>query len=82
MDDSGKNGYAYSWWTNTISVSGKKVKLFQAGGWGGQEIIVFPDEDKVVIFTGGNYTTKKHRFKILKRYILPAIEEKKLHNSY
>jgi CubicO group peptidase (beta-lactamase class C family) len=74
IDDSGKNGYAYSWWTNEISISGKKVKLFQAGGWGGQEIIVFPDYNMVIVFTGGNYTVKKHIYKILERYILPAIE--------
>jgi CubicO group peptidase (beta-lactamase class C family) len=73
IDDSGKNGYGYSWWTNEITISGKKVKLFQAGGWGGQEIIVIPDENMVVVFTGGNYTTKKHIYKILKEYILPAI---------
>ena len=74
IDDSGKNGYAYSWWTNEIPVSGEKVKLFQAGGWGGQEIIVFPDKNMVVVFTGGNYTSKKHTYKILKKYILPAVE--------
>lgn len=74
IDDSGKNGYAYSWWTNEISFSGKKVKLFQAGGWGGQEIIVFPEYKMVVVFTGGNYTVKKHIYKILEKYVLPAIE--------
>lgn len=74
IDDSGKNGYAYSWWTNKISISGKKIKLFQAGGWGGQEIIVLPGINMVVVFTGGNYTTKKHIYKILEKYILPAIE--------
>ena len=74
IDDSGKNGYAYSWWTNEISVSGEKFKLFQAGGWGGQEIIVFPDNNMVIVFTGGNYTVKKHLYKVLKRYILPSLQ--------
>jgi CubicO group peptidase (beta-lactamase class C family) len=74
LDDSGKNGYAYSWWTNEISVSGEKFKLFQAGGWGGQEIIVFPDKNMVIVFTGGNYTVKKHLYKVLKRYILPSLQ--------
>jgi len=74
IDDSGKNGYAYSWWTNKISISGKKVELFQAGGWGGQEIIVIPDYNMVVVFTGGNYTVKKHLYKVLERYILPALQ--------
>ncbi|MBC8320142.1 MAG: serine hydrolase [Bacteroidetes bacterium] len=74
IDDSGRNGYAYSWWTNEISISGEKVNLFQAGGWGGQEIIIFPDDNMVVVFTGGNYVVKKHIYKILKRFILPAIK--------
>lgn len=72
-DDSGKNGYAYSWWTNEISNSGRKAKLYQAGGWGGQEIIVFPDDDMVVVFTGGNYAVKKSIYEILERFILPSI---------
>ncbi len=74
LDDSGRNGYAYSWWTNEISGAGRRVQLFQAGGWGGQEIIVIPDENMVVVFTGGNYEVKKHIYKILERFILPAIK--------
>ena len=74
IDDSGKNGYGYSWWTNELTISGKKINLFQAGGWGGQEIIVIPDLHMVVVFTGGNYTSRKHIYKILKEYILRAIE--------
>ncbi len=74
IDDAGRNGYSYSWWTNEISTSKGKLKLFQAGGWGGQEIIVFPQENMVVVFTGGNYARKKHIYKMLKSFILPAIE--------
>ena len=73
-DDSGKNGYAYSWWTNKISGGGKSAKLFQAGGWGGQAIIVIPNEKMVVVFTGGNYTSKTHLYEILERFILPSIK--------
>jgi len=75
IDDSGRNGYAYSWWTNQVSYYGGKAKLFQAGGWGGQEIMVFPDDKMVVVFTGGNYAKKKRNYQILKRYILPSIEK-------
>ncbi len=74
IDDSGKNGYAYSWWTNTVSGKKGKARLFQAGGWGGQEIIVIPDYNMVVVFTGGNYVVKKHIYKMLERYVIPAIE--------
>ena len=74
IDDSGRNGYAYSWWTNEIPGGGKSAKLFQASGWGGQEIIVMPGFNMVVVFTGGNYVAKKHIYKMLRSYILPALE--------
>jgi CubicO group peptidase (beta-lactamase class C family) len=74
IDDTGKNGYAYTWWTNEVTGGGKKSKLFQASGWGGQEIIVLPDLNMVVVFTGGNYVVKKHYYKILEMFVLPALD--------
>ena len=73
-EDSGKNGYGYTWWTSEFSHSGDKIKMFRAGGWGGQEIMVFPELDMVVVFTGGNYDSKTSLFEILERFILPAIK--------
>lgn len=57
IEDSGKNGYAYSWWTSELSHSGDKIMMFRAGGWGGQSIMVFSELDMVIVFTGGNYAT-------------------------
>ncbi len=74
IEDSGKNGYAYAWWTSEFSYSGKKIKMFRAGGWGGQSIMVFPDLDMVVAFTGGNYASKSSLYEIIERFVLPAIE--------
>ena len=73
IDDSGRNGYAYSWWTSNLSHSCDKLEMFRADGWGGQNIMVLPDQNTVVVFTGGNYQSKTKEFKILKKYILPAI---------
>lgn len=73
-EDSGKNGYGYTWWTSEFSHAGNKIKMFRAGGWGGQEIMVFPELDMVVVFTGGNYADKTHLYKIINRYVLPAIK--------
>ncbi|GAH98219.1 unnamed protein product, partial [marine sediment metagenome] len=39
-----------------------------------QNIMVFPELNTVVVFTGGNYTSKTTIFKILKKYIIPAID--------
>jgi len=73
-EDSGKNGYGYTWWTSELSHNGTEIKMFRAGGWGGQEIMVFPELDMVIVFTGGNYDSKTSLFKLLEKYILPSIE--------
>ena len=73
-EDSGKNNYGYTWWISEFSHSGDKIKMFRAGGWGGQEIMVFPELEMVVVFTGGNYARTTRLFKILEKYILPAIK--------
>ena len=74
LDDTGRNGYGYTWWTNTVSGPYGDVDLFQASGWGGQEIIVIPDLNMTVVFTGGNYVVKKHIHEMLEKYILDSIE--------
>lgn len=71
---SGRQGYSYSWWTKEYTHAGRKSKMYDAGGWGGQNIMVLPDENMVVVFTGGNYTVKAHPHEILERFIIPAIQ--------
>ena len=73
-EDSGKNDYGYTWWISEFSHSGDKIKMFRAGGWGGQEIMIFPELEMVVVFTGGNYARTTRLFKILEKYILTAIK--------
>ncbi len=71
-EDSGRVGYSYSWWIKQYSNSGKEINMFYAGGWGGQLIMVFPELNTVVVFTGGNYVTKRPDFEILEKFIMPA----------
>jgi CubicO group peptidase (beta-lactamase class C family) len=72
-EDGGKLGYAYSWWTKQYSDSGKEMNMFLAMGWGGQKIMVLPDVNMVVVFTGGNYTSEVKNFTILEKHIIPAL---------
>lgn len=72
-EDSGKNGYTYSWWTSKFSHKGQTIKMFRAGGWGGQEIMVFPELEMVLVFTGGNYSKSTTLYKLIEKYILPAV---------
>lgn len=71
-EDSGENGYSYTWWTKEHSESGKNIHMYSAGGFGGQHIMIIPELSTVVVFTGGNYVTKRPPFEILEKYILPA----------
>ncbi len=69
-EDSGILGYSYSWWTKQYSIS----NMYSASGFGGQHIIVLPEVNTVVVFTGGNYLTYRPPFKILEEYIIPSFE--------
>ncbi|HKK42321.1 MAG TPA: serine hydrolase [Bacteroidales bacterium] len=73
IEDSGINGYGYTWWTSELKSKGRKIHMYRANGWGGQVIMVFPELDMVVVFTGGNYTVKSKLFDITKRFVLPAV---------
>ncbi|NIR47351.1 serine hydrolase [candidate division KSB1 bacterium] len=75
-DHWGMRGYSYSWWTHLFVKSGKRISMFYAGGWGGQYIMVIPELNTVVVFTGGNYTSYRPPFEILKKYVLPAYTDR------
>jgi len=65
--------YGYLWWTKEYFVSGVSYPSFKAMGWGGQEIIVFPESDLVVVFTGANYVQNPPCDELLVRFVLPAL---------
>jgi len=77
-EDSGRVGYSYSWWikifpdswwARLFSNSEERINMFYAGDWGGQHIMVLPELNTVVVFTGGNYVTKRPPFKILENIL-------------
>ncbi|MEJ2304703.1 MAG: serine hydrolase [Anaerolineales bacterium] len=70
----GARGYSHAWWTHDFSHAGKIIPAYWAFGWGGQKIVVFPDQKAVVVFTGGNYTSADATTKILVKYVIPAFE--------
>ncbi len=72
-EDLGRTGYGYTWWTKQFSNSGRDISMFLGNGWGGQKIIVIPDLNTVIVFSGGSFTAKVKEFKILKKQIIPAI---------
>jgi CubicO group peptidase (beta-lactamase class C family) len=70
---SGIHDYSYSWWLKSYTKSGEEINMYHAVGWGGQEIIILPELNTVVVFTGGNYIPNVKVIEILEEYILPAI---------
>lgn len=71
---SATRGYGYQWWLASYRVGDDHVDAFYAAGWGGQKIIVLPELEMVVVFTGGNYTSEDPSEKILTRHVLPAVQ--------
>lgn len=69
----GERGYSYSWWTHEFSTAGKKISAYWAFGWGGQKIVIFPDQNTVVVFTGGGYITADATSNILTKYMIPVL---------
>ena len=71
----GQRGYSYAWYTHEFSHGGRKIPSYWGTGFGGQKIIVFPDEDAVVVFTSGNYAMASTNAKILEDFVVPAFEQ-------
>ena len=62
-----KNGYGYLWWMNDFGG-------FRADGYAGQYIYVMPEQDMVVVFTGGiNYTEKYQPERLMTDFIIPSL---------
>lgn len=66
-------GYGYLWWLRRYFTGSSTYYSFNAEGWGGQQIIVIPSEEMVVVFTGANYVSNSPNDEIMAGYILPAI---------
>ncbi|WP_163998863.1 serine hydrolase domain-containing protein [Pyxidicoccus caerfyrddinensis] len=68
--------YGYAWWRHELKVGDRVYSEYEAGGNGGQFIMVIPELDLTVMFTGGNYSQfpvwKKFREELLPKYILAA----------
>jgi CubicO group peptidase (beta-lactamase class C family) len=72
-EDLGRVGYAYTWWTKELEVGDSEVDGYWANGWGGQKIMILPEKNSVIVFTGGNFNSKVHNLKILEKYIFPVV---------
>ncbi|MCP3057497.1 beta-lactamase family protein [Myxococcus sp. K38C18041901] len=69
--------YGYAWWRHELRVGERVYAEYEAGGNGGQYVMVIPELELTVMFTGGNYGQfnlwKAFREELLPRYILAAV---------
>jgi CubicO group peptidase (beta-lactamase class C family) len=74
------HGYGYGWHTREHKVGDKTYRDFFMGGNGGQNVIVLPALDMVVVFTGGNYAEASKFFRwegeLLPKYIIAAVTDR------
>jgi CubicO group peptidase (beta-lactamase class C family) len=68
------HGYGYLWWLRSYYTGSRTYHSFNAEGWGGQQIIIIPSENMVVVFTGANYVSNPPNDEIMNSYILPALQ--------
>ncbi|RNC88511.1 MAG: class C beta-lactamase-related serine hydrolase [Allomuricauda sp.] len=66
-------GYGYQWWTERFE---NGTHFFSANGYGGQFLMVVPDENIFVVFNGWNINDQpeKSTFYVLVNNILPALD--------
>lgn len=71
-------GYGYQWWITDFNSAGKTYHSFFAAGWGDQHLFIFPAQNMIVLFNGGNYFSSLSRYysyTLVESYILAAMSE-------
>jgi CubicO group peptidase (beta-lactamase class C family) len=70
------NGYGYQWWQKTYSYNSKSYASFFASGWGGQNIIIIPKLNLVIVTTAGYWYEAEtiSPFSIVADYIIPSVK--------
>ncbi len=67
--------YGFLWWTIPFEVDGEIILGKVATGNGGQYLMLFPDRDLIVVFTGGAYNSPDNKllFEIVREAVLPYL---------
>lgn len=68
--------YGYQWWRMNFPANSTSYPSYFAAGAGGQYMFIFPEQDMMVVFTGGKFNTSGpvSFFELVGNYILPALK--------
>jgi CubicO group peptidase (beta-lactamase class C family) len=68
-------GYGYNWWLGRMAYGDGTVAYYRAAGWGGQDVLAYPELDLVLVFTSGGYDDPRPigPGQLIRDYIFPAI---------
>ena len=66
--------YGYKWWL--LPRTDRQGYVWMARGFGGQRLMVFPEEEMIVVFTGWDILNDPSRDRELVNRILPAVRTK------
>lgn len=68
--------YGFYWYRENLHYKNIKTEVLFASGNGGQYMMLFPEYDLKVVFTGSNYNNWKNKlpFEILLKYIIPMVD--------
>lgn len=67
--------YGYLWWLKYLNSDGTRYNGIAAQGNGGQRIFLFPEQQLVVVITGGNYNTQSPSDELIAKYILASFNK-------
>jgi CubicO group peptidase (beta-lactamase class C family) len=75
----GESDDAYAWHLGTMRVGERAYRTYEATGNGGQVLVVAPELDLVVVFTGGNYAQGgiwgRWKDELIVAHLLPSMTE-------
>ena len=72
--------YGYNWWLYIYEYHAEQIESYSASGWGGQNIIIFPTLDLIVVTTAGYYDDPQLEFHI-DILMMQKVLESALNNS-
>ena len=68
--------YGFQWWLPRIihPATQKVLEPYMAGGRGGQWLMVYPEQNYILVMTGGNYNSEDASYAWHDDYFLPALK--------